>query len=179
MIIWINGAFGVGKSTIAEVLNSKLIPSFVFDPEQVGAFLWDNFPNPLKNKGDFQDIEIWRSINFQILNYLSHNYFGDIIVPMTITNIVYYDEIIGSLINAGVDVRHYILSATKENIIKRLSLRGEKRGGWAEMQIDRCLNSFYKSINQVKIDTDNKSIDSVVEHIICDLNNYRTKSEQA
>ena len=38
MIIWINGAFGIGKSTIAETLNSKIKNSHIYDPEQVEYF---------------------------------------------------------------------------------------------------------------------------------------------
>lgn len=33
MIIWVNGAFGSGKSTIAEMLKSKIENSHLYDPE--------------------------------------------------------------------------------------------------------------------------------------------------
>lgn len=36
MIIWINGPYGVGKSTLAEALQQKLPNSFLFDAEQIG-----------------------------------------------------------------------------------------------------------------------------------------------
>ena len=63
MIIWLNGCFGVGKTATANRLYDLIENSHIYDPEQVGAFLWDNFPPPLKYKGDFQDIELWRTFN--------------------------------------------------------------------------------------------------------------------
>ena len=36
MIIWINGAFGAGKTTLAEELSRRLSEAVLFDPEYVG-----------------------------------------------------------------------------------------------------------------------------------------------
>lgn len=39
MIIWVNGAFGAGKSTPAVGLREALSGSVIADPEDVGALL--------------------------------------------------------------------------------------------------------------------------------------------
>jgi hypothetical protein len=39
MIIWINGAFGGGKTTLAEELHRRLPDALPFDPEYVGYIL--------------------------------------------------------------------------------------------------------------------------------------------
>ena len=45
MILWINGAFGSGKTTTAYELHRRLKPlSYVYDPENVGYFLRKNEP---------------------------------------------------------------------------------------------------------------------------------------
>lgn len=44
MILWINGAFGSGKTTIAYELNRRIQDSYVYDPENVGYFLRKNAP---------------------------------------------------------------------------------------------------------------------------------------
>ena len=36
MIVWLNGAYGVGKSTTAEALHKRIADSFIFDPEMIG-----------------------------------------------------------------------------------------------------------------------------------------------
>ncbi|MCI9279724.1 MAG: hypothetical protein HFJ02_02870 [Bacilli bacterium] len=55
MIIWINGSFGVGKSTIAEDLKLKIANAIVYDPEKIGEFLFNIMP---EKKNDFQDYEL-------------------------------------------------------------------------------------------------------------------------
>ena len=166
MVIWINGCFGVGKTQTANTLHNLLKNSYIYDPEQMGAFLWDNFPEPLKRKGDFQDIYLWRSFNCEYIRYVYNNFDGHIIIPMTLVNPDYYHEIIGKLQMDGVELRHFILTASKETIVERLLHRGEEKGSWAEQQIDRCLNAFSETINGEKIDTDNKTIDDVAEYIL-------------
>ena len=166
MIIWINGAFGSGKSTTAELLHSKIEISHIYDPEQVGYFLWDSFPIGMKEKGDFQELEIWRSINYKIIKHMHDNYNGILIIPMTITNIDYYNQIIGNLIKDGVKVYHFILNVDKDNIKHRLISRGGFENSWAEQQIDRCLQAFKSTINGEKIDTNNLNVEQVVNIII-------------
>lgn len=166
MIIWINGAFGSGKSTVAEELNKKIINSFIYDPEQVGYFLWDNFPNELKEKGNFQHIPIWREFNYKILKHISDNYDGTIIVPMTIYQKEYFDEIIGNLTNDRILVKHFILSAPKQTIINRLYHRGEPKNCWAVQHIDKCLETFETDITEIKINTYKIGITEIVKEII-------------
>ena len=43
MIYWINGAYGVGKSTVAEQLRAKLPKAHIFDAEEVGNAVRDNY----------------------------------------------------------------------------------------------------------------------------------------
>lgn len=166
MIVWINGAFGSGKSTTAELLHSKIKFSHIYDPEQVGYFLWDSFPTEMKKKGDFQDIEIWRSINYQVIKHMHDNYNGILIIPMTIANIDYYNQIIGNLIEDGVEIYHFILNADKENIKHRLISRGERENSWAEQQINRCLQAFNSNNNGEKINTNNLNVEQVVNIIM-------------
>lgn len=164
MIIWLNGAFGSGKTTSAFELHRRLPHSFVYDPENIGYFIRKNTPKET-HKADFQDDEQWRSFNYEMLRRISTEYSGTIIVPMTINNRQYYDEIIGRLTADGVPLLHYILYADKGTIIKRLNKRLARGETWAKAQIDRCLHAFNTDIAEVKIVTDNRSVDSIVEEV--------------
>ncbi len=170
MIIWINGAFGAGKTTSAYELNRRLPNSFVFDPENFGYYFRRNTPKQI-HKQDFQDHELWRETNYQILKNIHIEYSGTIIVPMTIINPIYYHEIIQRLIDDGIDVRHIILYASRETLLKRLSKRLSQGETWAKNRINTCLECFDNYITETKIMTDNLSVDEVINEIsrICEL----------
>ena len=162
MIIWINGSFGVGKTSTAELLKKELDKSVIYDPEEIGGFLSNMFNH---EKDDFQDYELWRTLNSDILKYMCSIY-ELVIVPMTITNKDYYDEIVNELILSGIKINHIILNASRENIIKRLDLRKDSTE-WAYNQIDRCIKAFEENKFDAKIiNTDNMTIEEVVKSIV-------------
>lgn len=169
MIIWINGAFGAGKTQTAFELHRRLPNSYVFDPENVGFYVKKNIPSEL-DKGDFQNYTIWREFNFSMLKYISKEYNGIIIVPMTIVNSQYFNEIIGNLRNDGIEVKHFVLHASKETLLKRLKSRGDGKNSWPAQQIDRCLEGLSNEIFKKHIDTDNLSIEQVVHEIALQSN---------
>lgn len=170
MVIWLNGAFGAGKTQTAYELHRRLPDSFVYDPENAGYFMRANLPEVCKGI-DFQDYPMWRSVNYEMLRYICQSYAGVVIVPMTLTNRTYYDEIIGALLRDGVDVRHFILFASPQTLRQRLRKRLERKNCWAEQQIARCIRAFETDITQTKIETDEKDIYAVVEEVarLCGL----------
>jgi len=166
-LIWINGAFGSGKTTTALELNRRLPKSFIYDPENVGSFIRSN-TNDLFSDGDFQDIPLWREMNYKILRMIAENYDGIVIVPMTLVDPGYYSEIVERLVSDGVDVRHYILYAQRDEIKRRLKKRSRlfsRDETFALSNIDRCVDAFDNHIKDVKIHTDNMCVDAVVETI--------------
>lgn len=167
MLIWLNGAFGSGKTTTAYELNRRLPDSFVYDPENVGYFIRRNAPKVFSN-GDFQDIPQWRGMNYEMLKMITEAYTGTLIVPMTLVNPEYYQEIIGKLIADGVDVRHFIIYASKGEIRHRIQKRTFPLFGndaFAMDSVDRCVDAFDTVITDMKIQTDNMRVDDVVEKI--------------
>lgn len=91
MIIWINGAFGSGKTQTSYELHRRIPNSVVFDPEKTGFFINKNIPTEL-SKPDFQDHSVWRELNYTTLKYIASEYNGVIIVPMTLVNPQYFEE---------------------------------------------------------------------------------------
>jgi len=167
MILWLNGAFGSGKTTAAYELNRRLPGSYVFDPESFGFFLFENIPAECR-KADFQDIPLWRETNRKLLEILCREYRGVVIVPMTLVDPVYWDEIIGELRRNGADVRHYVLYAGRDTLLKRLKKRALgslAREQFAVDAIERCMNAFDTVITEGTIHTDSLSVDEVAEEI--------------
>jgi hypothetical protein len=58
VIIWINGGFGAGKTTLAEELHRRLPDAVVYNPEDVGLMLWEW----MRPNGDFQHLPSWREL---------------------------------------------------------------------------------------------------------------------
>lgn len=166
MIIWINGAFGSGKTTVATLLSKKLTPSFMYDPENVGYFLWQNEPECIKCKENFQNEPLWRSFNYQMLKNIAENYDGDVIVPMTLADGTYYDEIIGRLRADSIKVSHFVLGAKRETLLSRLIGRGDGADSWAAEQIDRCIAAYESGLFEGIIETDDKSPESITDIIL-------------
>ncbi|WMT42951.1 AAA family ATPase [Paenibacillus sp. D2_2] len=164
MIIWINGAFGVGKTTTAFELQRRIPNSIVYDPEHVGYFIRKKLPKSI-HKADFQDYPMWREMNYSMLHHLSEEFIGTIIVPMTITNPDYFAEIVGRLRGAGADISHVTLLASRDTLLKRLKGRGEKANSWPVQQIDRCLTSLGTEVFAEHVYTDDLMADDVVERI--------------
>ena len=167
MIIWINGAFGSGKTTTAFELHRRLENSFVYDPENVGYFIRRNSP-PMFSEGDFQDFPLWREMSLQMLRLIISRYDGTLIVPMTLVNPDYYAEIVTTLQSEGVELHHFILSVTKKNLLKRLRSRnitGKGRDSFAIRSIDRCLYAFRHHIKETKVAADSITVDEIVEEI--------------
>lgn len=164
MIIWINGTFGSGKTTTAYELHRRVENSFVYDPERFGYVFMRNVPKNLA-KDDFQDYPLWREANYTLLKQLSDEFNGIIIVPMTLTNEMYFQEIIGKLIKNNVEVKHFTLSASKSTIQKRLRQRLEGKNSWAYQQMEKRLSSLSKNLFKEHIQTDTMSIGEVVETI--------------
>lgn len=167
MIIWINGAFGSGKSSVAKQLNERIENSFVFDPEEAGFYLRDNLPKEMVTS-DFQNITLWRQINYKVLFELSKHYSGTVIVPMTLVEPVYFDEIIGKLREEKVNLMHFYLKASHETLTERLLGRGEKENTWCFHQIERCIEASKNVKFEKYIDTEHRTIEDI-SHTIYDL----------
>ena len=59
MIIWINGAFGAGKTSLAAELMARRPSWILFDPEYLGYAVRE-YVTP--ETGDFQDLPEWRHV---------------------------------------------------------------------------------------------------------------------
>jgi predicted kinase len=119
VIIWINGGFGAGKTTLAEELHRRLPDAVVYDPEDVGLMLWKQ----LRPDGDFQDLPSWRELVVATALSLRRHHADTLIVPMALIREAYRAEILGGLADAGEEVLHVFLEADAGVLRERLSTR--------------------------------------------------------
>jgi predicted kinase len=119
VIIWINGAFGAGKTTLAEELHRRLPDAVMFDPEDVGHMLW----KWLRPEGDFQHLPSWRELVVATALSLRKHHADTLIVPMTLLRDGYRAEILGGLAAAGEEVLHVFLDLDAGVLRQRLTDR--------------------------------------------------------
>lgn len=118
MLLWINGPFGGGKTHAAHEIQRPHPGSVVCDPEHLGIGLRRMMPRQLR--GNFQDIPAWRQGTSQVLDAVLGRHDGDVIVPMTVIEPAYLQEIVGPLRANGHQVRHYS-EAMLDQCLDRLS----------------------------------------------------------
>ena len=168
MIIWLNGPFGVGKTTLANLLHQEIPNSILYDPELLGDFFQENLPKAVCPE-DFQDYPIWRQTTVQIIRDLATKTGQVIIVPMTVFKKEYCQEIIEQGLIEDMCVQHYILVAEKETILDRLNKRTQENNNWALKHLDNCLQAFEDQIPGRKIETDSLTVDELAEIVLKDL----------
>lgn len=136
MIIWLNGGFGAGKTTLAEELHRRLPEALLYDPEDMGITLWKWVP---RNE-DFQDLASWRELVVATALSLRRHHADVLIVPMSLVRDGYRDEILGGLADAGEQVLHVFLDVDldvqKERLLSRAST-AEQRNATAEWAFTR------------------------------------------
>lgn len=175
VLIWINGAFGVGKTQTAHELQRRLAGSHVADPELLGFALHRMLPP--RARGDFQDAAEWRTGVRRVLARADASADGPVIVPMTMVRDDYFDEMLGGLRADGVVVRHYALLASPATLRRRLRRRtayvlGRALGRdetWGIQQIERCVAALEQERFATQVDTEARSVAEVAELIAADL----------
>ncbi|MCT7354876.1 NUDIX domain-containing protein [Streptomyces sp. 15-116A] len=123
-VVWINGAFGAGKTTTARELIELIPNSTLFDPEVIGGALAHLLPaKRLAEVGDYQDLPIWRRLVIDTAAAMLTELGGTLVVPMTLLRQDYRDEIFGGLAARRIPVRHVLLAPAETILRERIAGR--------------------------------------------------------
>jgi hypothetical protein len=171
MIVFINGSFGVGKTTVANMLLQELPNSLLYDAEEVG-FMLRNILRPIDWSGDFQNYPMWRTLTVEVAKGLRENYGRPLIMPMTIRREDYFNEVMTGLAIVDPEVHHFCLTASADVIRSRVHERGEQpNGDWIFDQIEKCVSAFSSELFEEKIDTAKMSPHQITRHILSRVTN--------
>ena len=164
-VLWINGCFSAGKSTVAGLLMERLGGAFLLDPEMIGVALRDHLVPPSLYPGDFQDLSLWRTFTRDAVGEAAERFDGFVIVPMTVARVDCFDDVIAPLARR-VRLDHFTLMATRETIIKRESVRPDATGDWAQRMIDRAIPALADARFAKHIDAETQTAPEVAEDIL-------------
>lgn len=167
MIVWINGAFGAGKSRTARAIVDRFPDCHLVNVEKVGTMVRQVVPAPLAIS-DFQDDPIWRRGVCLTLRELASRTDDHLIVPMTVVDRRWFDEIMGELHATGLPVAHFALQVKADELARRI-----RRGivswpptppGWRQANAQRCCDALASETFAVHVNA-NRPLGAIAEDI--------------
>jgi broad-specificity NMP kinase len=117
-IVWINGTFGVGKTTTAKLISDRTSWR-MFDPEHVGYLLAGNLRD--LDFDDFQDLPPWRALVPAVADEI-YRYTNSTAMVAVQTVLVedYWVELITGLTERGLPAFHVLLDCEEEELRRRV-----------------------------------------------------------
>jgi len=165
MIIWLNGAYGVGKTTVAEILAGKLENSLLFDAEAVGDAVRGNYPDDPYGY-IYEDYPLWCDFCYQLLADIHNKFHKNILVPMTLLRESSYQHILKPLADSGIEIKLFVLEASYQTICERILKRGEEEGCWCMENIEMAQTGTRILPGGSTIMTDNKRAEDIAQMIL-------------
>lgn len=156
----VGGTMGVGKTTVCEMLNKKLKNSVFLD----GDNCWNMSPFTVNDETKKMVID---NICYLLNNFIKATAFENIVFCWVLHEQNIIDDIISKLIPSDLSIVCISLLASADILKSRL-----------QNDIDRSLRSpdiiersvsrlpLYENLNTIKINTDNLTVDKVVNEII-------------
>lgn len=117
-MIWINGTFGVGKTTAGMALVDGLPALRQFDPEVVGYML----AHSLKDQTftDFQDLPAWRALVPATAVAIRRQTGQHLVAVQTVMRQEYWEEMKGTFSGLGEQIFHVVLDADEASLRHRI-----------------------------------------------------------
>lgn len=126
VIVWLHGAFGAGKTSVAAEICARRDEVVLFDPEVVGYVLREVLPVPT---GDFQDLPEWRALVVAMGEALDGRSRRLVLAPMTLLREDYAREIFDGLRARGVALHQVLLDASDEELRRRIDADASLQDG--------------------------------------------------
>jgi hypothetical protein len=139
VILLLNGAFGIGKTTVARLLVRRLSRAILFDPELIGIAQQRVLRLAGRKVDDFQDLPSWRRLTIAGVR-ATRMVYPNVIVPMALSNVAYLQEIRDGLGRFESRVFHCCLVAPIEVVRERQRRRGAvgDDAAWQDRRAVEC-----------------------------------------
>ena len=162
-LILLDGPYGIGKTTVARsICNTSNGRNICLDPDEyynddAGTLFWYGWPIP--NNSCIKNI-IRREVKKQI-----HD--KNVIIPLTLNSQLYLNDWT-NLFRDIADVKHVILYANKETLLKRISNNADRYDKEHALEfLDENMTYYQRHIEGAyKLNTSSKTPDEIAKIIL-------------
>jgi hypothetical protein len=170
VIVFINGPFGVGKTSVARLLVEKIPNAILYDPEVIGTALM-RVLGPFKKVDDFQDYALWRRLVVGGARVLRKVSAPTLVVPMTVWRRDLFDPITTGLRRVDPALTCFRLAVSRDVLTDRILSDAEDRAAcpWRMSHVEVCLSALQDPDFGTEIRTDDRTPAEVADNILSSL----------
>ncbi len=167
MIVFLNGPFGIGKTTAAHLLVERLPHTMLYDPEEVGTFV-RRLVSPVEQRRDYQDHAFWRALCVEVARLLRETYCRTLVVPMAVWRRDYFESITEGLRGVDPELVCLRLTASEEVLRRRILGRPDADGphAWCLEHLHVGLAASCDPFFGLETPTDDHTPEEVVDAIV-------------
>lgn len=118
-VLWLDGCFGAGKTTTAQLLLQRRPELLLLDPELVGFLLWE--VDPSLRARDFRDLRLWRRLVVEHVTAALEELGRPLVVPMSVFDPEHAEELMGELRRRGTVLHHVRLAVDEPELRRRIT----------------------------------------------------------
>jgi hypothetical protein len=167
VILLLNGAFGIGKTSVGRVLAARLPRAVLYDPEIVGIALQRAARLAGIKVHDFQELRLWRRLTVIGLR-LVRLFWPNVIVPMAFSNARYLQEIRAGISRFESCQLHFCLVAPIDVVQQRLRSRrvGALDAAWQARRAAECCSVHGEDVFATRINAAERGVAEIAEEIL-------------
>jgi chloramphenicol 3-O-phosphotransferase len=167
VILLLNGAFGIGKTSVARVLATRLPRAVLYDPELIGIVLQRTARMFGRSVPDFQDLRLWRRLTIVALRIM-RLFRQNIVVPMAFSDTNYLREIRSGISRFESSQFHFCLVAPIEVVQQRLRNRtlNQRDAAWQFRRAAECCAVHRGEEFATQVDTADRDVKQIAEEIM-------------
>ncbi len=169
MIVWLNGTFGVGKTTTANALLDASDDWRMFDPEHVGYLVAGNLRD--LDFDDFQELQPWRTLVPVVAAELFRFTNPPVMVAVqTVLVEDHWHELMAGFAAQQLRVAHVLLHSEESELRRRIEM-DENEPGARDWRVDHLARyesarSWLTAAADLQIDTTEVPPEEVASSII-------------
>jgi shikimate kinase len=180
MIIWLNGAFGAGKTTVAKQLAERMANARYFDPELVGYLLMTALSD--HEFKDFQDLVPWRELVPVFTEKIAGFTGQHLIAVQTVLREEYWRELTEGFRRTPLDILHVLLHVDSDVLAERIKA-DEVETGACQWRLDHISDyekarPWMESAADLVVDATNLAVVDVAERIVVEAERFISEAGQ-